>query len=87
MEAIFCSATGRSAGPVLVFAIASTTSMPSVTLPNAAYCPSRCLASSCMMKNWLPAEFGELERAMESTPRLCLRSFFTPLNRNSPLMQ
>jgi len=40
-----------------------------------------------MMKNWLPAEFGELERAMESTPRLCLRSFFTPLNRNSPLMQ
>ncbi len=42
------------------------TSMPSVTLPNAAYWPSRCGASSTMMKNWLPALFGRWLLAMES---------------------
>ena len=26
-----------------------------------------------MMKNWLPAELGSFVRAMESTPRSCLR--------------
>ncbi len=31
--------------------MASTISMPAVTWPKAAYCPSRCGASSCMMKN------------------------------------
>ena len=40
-----------------------------------------------MMKNWLPAELGEEERAMLSTPLLCFSSFFTPLKKNSPLMQ
>ena len=35
--------------------IASTTSIPLMTLPNAAYCPSKCGASACVMKNWLPA--------------------------------
>jgi len=40
-----------------------------------------------MMKNWLPAELGDCARAMETTPRLWLRLFFTPLSLNSPLMQ
>ena len=47
----------------------------------------KCLASACMMKNRLPAELGEEERAMLRTPRLCFRSFLTPLKKNSPLMQ
>ena len=45
VDAIFCSATGRSCMPVLVLAMASTTSRPEVTLPKAAYWPSRCFAS------------------------------------------
>ena len=60
--------------------------MPSVTLPNEAYWPSRCGEFLCMMKNWLPALFGIMVRAMESTPRSCLRSFLKPLRVNSPLM-
>ena len=64
-----------------------TAEQPEVTLPKAAYCPSRCLASWCMMKNWEPAELGEEERAMLRTPRLCFRSFLKPLKKNSPLMQ
>ncbi len=40
-------------------AIASTTSMPSMTMPKAAYSPSRWGASLCMM-NWLPAQSGVL---------------------------
>ena len=41
----------------------------------------------CMMKNWLPAELGAMERAMERTPSVCFRSFFTPFWENSPLME
>ena len=29
-----------------------------------------------MIKNWLPAEFGCMARAMERTPAVCFRSFF-----------
>ena len=36
---------------VAVAAMASTTSMPLVTAPNAAYSPSRYAASACMIKN------------------------------------
>lgn len=57
-------------GPVRgVFAMASTTSMPSVTWPNAAYWPSRKVLSSCTMKNWEEALSGSLARAMEMVPR------------------
>ena len=55
-------------------------------LAEPAYCLSRCGASMCMMKNWLPAEFGSMARAMDSTPRVCLRSFLKPLLVNSPSM-
>ena len=50
--------------------------MPSVTLPNAVYWLSRCWQWSRprQMKNWLPAEFGSCERAIESTPSWCSRS-------------
>jgi hypothetical protein len=55
-------------------------------LAEAAYCPSRCGAFLCMMKNCELAEFGIMERAMEMTPRVCLRGLFTPFDANSPLM-
>ena len=51
-----------------VFTISSAASIPSSTLPKAAYCPSRCGLSLVMMKNWLPAESGAMLRAMLSTP-------------------
>ena len=39
------------------------------------------------MKNWLPAELGAMVRAMDKTPRVCLRSFcLKPLAENSPLI-
>lgn len=43
---IFCSVTGRSMISVLTEAIRSTTSIPEITCPNAAYEPSRYLASA-----------------------------------------
>lgn len=52
----------------LTLTIASATSMPSSTLPNAAYWPSRCGLSEVMMKNWLPAESGIMLRAIDRTP-------------------
>ena len=39
-----------------------------------------------MMKNWLPAEFGIIVRAMERTPGVCFRLFVKPLLENSPWM-
>ena len=66
--------------------VLSAVSMPSVTLPNAAYWPSRYGASSTMMKNCEPAELGIMLRAMESTPRVCLSGLLKPLRANSPLM-
>ena len=38
------------------------------------------------MKNWLPALFGFMARAMDITPRLCFMGFFTPFAANSPFM-
>ena len=50
---------------------ASTCSMPDATLPHTVYCLSRNFASPKQMKNWLLAELGSLERAIEHTPRTC----------------
>lgn len=47
----------------------STASMPLVTFPQTVYFRSRKLASSKQMKNWLFAELGSLDRAIEQTPR------------------
>ena len=55
-------------------------------MPNAAYCPSRCGASSCIIKNWLPALFGFIALAIDTTPRLCFMGLGMPLELNSPLM-
>ena len=57
----------------------STTSNPSVILPNAAYSPSKCGAASCIIKNCDDAESGIIVRAIDNTPRVCNKSFFTPL--------
>ena len=46
-------------------------SIPSVTLPHTVYWRSRKVASPKQMKNWLLAESGFCERAMEQTPRTC----------------
>src|SRR5690606_6499183 len=53
---------------------ASTTSMPSVTLPNTVCLPSSQSVFTWVMKNWLPLVLGPA-LAMESTPR----SWRTPL--------
>ena len=68
-------------------AMLSSTSSPSISMPKAAYSPSRKKPSLCMMKNWLPAEFGFMALAMEMTPRLWLRSFWKRFFLNSPLME
>ena len=59
-----------------VAAIDRTASIPSITLPKAVYWPSRCWQWSRprQTKNWLPAESGCAERAIERTPSSCLRS-------------
>src|SRR4029079_3813361 len=41
------------------------------TSPHTVYWPSRKVASSKQMKNWLLAELGLDERALEHTPRTC----------------
>src|SRR5262245_7447391 len=56
-------------GATGVSPIFPSTSSPLLSLPNAVYCRSRKLASPRQMKNWLPAELGSCERAIESTPR------------------
>ena len=48
---MICGSRGLSRMSVSTAAISSTTSIPSMTLPNAAYCPSRCAAFSCIIKN------------------------------------
>src|SRR3954447_21100237 len=63
---------GRSCAPVGALTIVSTTSIPFVTCPNALYWLSSDGASATMMKNCDDALFGELERAIERMPRLCL---------------
>src|SRR5439155_16806170 len=51
--------------------IAPSTSSPRMSRPKAVYCRSRNFASARQMKNWLPAESGSCERAIEMTPRTC----------------
>src|SRR5258706_13170659 len=60
---------GRSGGWVGVVAIFSSTSSPLINLPKAVYCLSRNRGVPWQMKNWLPAESGSCERAMDRTPR------------------
>src|SRR5918993_3579835 len=57
----------RAASPFLTL---STTSMPDTTSPNRVYWPVSEAQPSKQMKNWLLAEFGSLERAMPTEPRL-----------------
>ncbi len=59
--------------------ILSSTSSPLMTWPKAVYFPSRNGAASRQIKNWEPAESGSLLRAMERTPRSCLRSLNSAL--------
>lgn len=59
---------GRSERSVGVAAIASTTSMPSVTLPKIVYEWGR-PPSLCMMKNWLPFVLGPA-LAIATVPRV-----------------
>ena len=66
--------------------MASTTSIPEVTVPKAAYCPSSEGVVCCMMKNCELAESGSLARAIEMVPRVCGMLFATPLAENSPLI-
>ena len=58
----------RPFGPTGVSPIFIKTSSPLINLPNAVYWLSRLEAVPRQMKNWLPAESGLLERAIESTP-------------------
>src|SRR5579875_2566837 len=51
--------------------MASTFSMPAMTLPQTVYFPSRKRASSKQMKNWLSAESGSAARAIDTVPRTC----------------
>src|ERR1019366_1096957 len=60
---------GLSWGCVGVVAIFSSTSSPLISLPKAVYFPFRKLGAPWQMKNWLPAESGSFERAIEITPR------------------
>ena len=53
------------------FLIISTYSMPEVTSPQTVYCPSSHGQSAKQIKNWLSAESGIIERAIETVPRLC----------------
>ena len=73
--------SGRSGGCVGVVAIFSKTSSPLINLPNVVYLPSKNVGSPWQMKNWLPAESGSFERAIEITPRTCEREL------NSALME
>ena len=69
--------------PVLTFAIASTTSIPSTTLPKTAYpklrgsgeTKSRNGLSTRLMKNWLVAESTTAVLAIAIVPRRFLRPF------------
>src|SRR5258708_4883865 len=50
---------------------ASTNSIPLSTWPHKVYWPSRKVASSNTMKNWLLAECGSDVRAIDTAPRTC----------------
>src|SRR5690606_10645213 len=56
----------RGGSPLLM---ASTTSIPSTTLPYTVYWPFKKPASPKVMKNWLLAESGSLVRAIPTVPR------------------
>jgi hypothetical protein len=51
--------------------IADSTSKPSTSTPNAAYCPSRKSCGPSQMKNCDVALFGSLVRAIEIAPFTC----------------
>ena len=53
---------------------------------NAAYSPSRKGQSATQMKNCEVALSGTTVRAMDITPFLCFKGFFTPLLANSPFI-
>ena len=61
-------------------------SMPLVTVPKAAYCPSRLGVSFCMIKNCELAELFAEERAIDIVPLIWLILFWTPFDLNSPLI-
>ena len=50
------------------------------------FTPSSHSAVPSIMKNWLPAESGICDLAMDITPSVCKRSFLKPLLENSPLI-
>src|SRR5262249_36601199 len=54
--------------------IASTTSIPFVTVPNAANLLSRCGPGATRIKKCVEALFGSSVRAIETMPRTCLTS-------------
>ena len=60
--------TGLSLAPVFTLPIASTTSMPSTTLPKTGCLLSRKLLFTRLMKNWLPPVLGPA-LAMLMVPR------------------
>src|SRR6476659_883149 len=64
METILSGLAGGSPRVIL-----STFSMPWLTRPHTLYWPSRKVASSKQMKNWLSAESVDWARAMETAPR------------------
>jgi len=70
------SLRGTSFGPTFTPSIFVTTSIPSITLPNIEYSPSRKSApsSGVTMKNWLAFEFlSNPFRAIERAPCTCFR--------------
>ena len=62
---IFTSFTGLSLAPFFTLAMASTTSMPSITFPKTGCLLSRKLLSTRLMKNWLPPVFGSALAVLE----------------------
>ena len=71
-----------SAGTCEIF---STTSMPSVTRPNAEYWPSSEGCGATHTKNCAPSLLGLLGmRTVETTPRSCFRSLNSAGSRLSP---
>src|SRR5207249_2251572 len=70
----FTRVSGLLFSPLLFVAtgvspILPNTSSPRMSFPKLVYFPSRKEASPRQMKNWLPAESGSFDRAMEITPR------------------
>src|SRR5215204_872842 len=72
----------RSPPPPAVVGVSpmrASTSSPLTSSPKPVYWRSRNFASARQMKNWLPAESGSCDRAIEITPRTCERSLNSAL--------